>query len=105
MKNFIRKKENFWCNNCGVEVVGDGYTDHCPNCLWGKHVDDKIPGDRGNKCRGAMRPVGVVYEKEGFRIYYECQRCGHKFRVREGVGDNREELIKLASGEISEKMR
>jgi Zn finger protein HypA/HybF involved in hydrogenase expression len=37
MKNFVRRKENFICEACGKKVTGDGYTDHCPACLWGKH--------------------------------------------------------------------
>ena len=36
---FKRKKENFVCENCGAEVKGDGFTNHCPKCLYSKHVD------------------------------------------------------------------
>ena len=27
-------------------MKGNGYTNHCPKCLWSKHVDIN-PGDRG----------------------------------------------------------
>lgn len=97
MKNFIRRKEDFVCENCGERVVGDGYTDHCPKCLWGKHVDKEIPGDRASECRGMLEPIGAVYEKEKFKIKYKCQKCGHIFSVRENVGDERDILLGLVS--------
>ena len=97
MKNFIRKKENFVCQKCGEETKGDGYTDHCPNCLWGKHVDEVIPGDRASDCGGLMEPIRVIYEKEEYKIEYRCMKCGHEFRVRSGDGDNREKLITLVT--------
>lgn len=96
-RNFVRKTENFTCENCGNKVVGDGYTDHCPKCLWGKHVDREIPGDRASECKGLMEPVGVTYEKDKFKIHYKCTRCKHEFWVREGEGDSREGLLKLSS--------
>lgn len=96
MRNFIRKRENFVCEKCGTKVAGDGYTDHCPECLWGRHVDEKIPGDRRSECGGLMRPVKTVYEKGKFRIFYKCENCGHEFEVREGKADDRGKLLKLA---------
>ena len=95
MKNFIRKKENFRCENCGEKVRGDGYTDHCPKCLWGKHVDEEVPGDRASECRGLMKPMESTYVSGKFKIHYRCSKCRHEFWVREGEGDDREELMKL----------
>lgn len=89
--------EDFVCENCGAEVKGDGCTDHCPKCLWGKHVDEEIPGDRLSDCRSLMQPIRSSYEKGCFRIYYKCSKCKHEFWVREGKGDNRELLIELNS--------
>ncbi|MFA5828496.1 MAG: RNHCP domain-containing protein [Candidatus Shapirobacteria bacterium] len=106
MRNFIRKKEDFVCERCGEKVTGDGYTDHCPKCLWGKHVDEVLPGDRASKCGGGMEPTETSYEKGKFRINYRCQKCGHEFWVRaadaggyggrgKGKDDNREKLLDL----------
>ena len=95
MRNFIRKKEDFVCEKCGLKVAGDGYTDHCPNCFWGKHVDEKIPGDRKSECKGLMRPMRAIYGKGRFKIFYECEDCDHEFRVREGKTDDRNKLLKL----------
>jgi len=97
MKNFIRVRENFECERCGRKVEGDGYTDHCPACLWGKHVDKEIPGDRLSDCGGLMEPVGAEYKSGKFKIFYKCVKCKHKFFVREGKGDNREILVNLVN--------
>ena len=96
-RNFVRKKEDFRCEHCGAEVVGDGYTDHCPKCLWGKHVDREIPGDRESECKSLMEPVRVLYEKGEYRIVYRCTGCSHKFEVRAGIGDDREKLLELVN--------
>lgn len=95
MRNFKKVKESFVCEKCGEEVVGDGYTDHCPRCLWGKHVDEEVPGDRASECRGLMEPIKSVYKSGLFKIYYKCSRCRHGFWVREGKGDEREKLMGL----------
>lgn len=96
MKNFIRKIEDFECEHCGEKVVGDGYTDHCPKCLWGKHVDDQIPGDRASQCKSLMEPVETSYEKGDFRIHHMCTKCKHEFWVWCDDNDSRDELIRLA---------
>ena len=106
----IRKREDFVCERCGEKVIGDGYTDHCPKCLWGKHVDKIIPGDRESKCGGLMEPIEAVYEKGRFKIKYRCQKCTHEFSVRAAVakgyggqgrskGDDRKMLMDLTMRE------
>lgn len=94
-KNFLRKKENFKCENCGEEVKGNGYTDHCPKCLWGKHVDEEIPGDRASECRALMKPIEISYLSGKFKIRYRCSKCRHEFWVWAAEEDNREELMEL----------
>jgi len=75
MKKFQRTKEDFICEHCGAEVVGSGYTNHCPKCLWSKHVDIN-PGDRAATCGGLMRPKSVETKEGGYVIVQECQKCG-----------------------------
>lgn len=92
--------ENFVCEVCGEKVIGNGTTDHCPNCLWGKHVDEAIPGDRASQCRGLMKPVASEYKEDRFRIFYKCQKCNHQFWVKaaentKNKNDNRELLMEL----------
>ena len=100
-KRFQKRIENFACENCGHEVIGSGYTDHCPNCLFSKHVDIN-PGDRKAECGGVMEPVGVESKRDGYIIHYLCQGCGHKHQVISSSADNFEEIIKLSGRPIRE---
>ena len=75
-KNFIKVEEDFVCDNCGHEVLGSGYTNHCPKCLWSKHVDESVPGDRTSTCLGMMGPVGTEQKRGEWRILHKCTKCG-----------------------------
>lgn len=79
---------------CSREMKGTGYTDHCTNCLWSRHVDVN-PGDRASECRGMMRPIKTEHNRNGFTIIYECQKCKIKKRVKSAENDNKELLFKL----------
>jgi len=85
-KKFQKKKEDFICEKCDFLVVGNGYTNHCPKCLWSKHVD-KNPGDRLDDCGGLMKPVGLELRKGGkYYILHRCEKCG--FSRPNGVNDD-----------------
>lgn len=96
-KNFIRKKEDFTCENCGEFVSGDGYTDHCPKCLYGKHVDEKIPGDRESTCGGSMKPIGLTIKGRKHQIQYCCETCGKTFSCKVAKADNARKIIVISS--------
>lgn len=78
MKKFMMRDENFRCDNCGEEVQKLSYTarDHCPYCLYSKHVDLN-PGDRLNECQGILKPIGIEKFKDTYKIIYKCEKC-HK---------------------------
>ncbi|MCL4411660.1 RNHCP domain-containing protein [Candidatus Marsarchaeota archaeon] len=95
-KTFARRKEDFICLHCGAHVAGNGYTDHCPECLWGRHVD-KNPGDRLERCGGEMKPVSAECDRDGtFTIHYVCLKCGVRRRFKQAAGDSRQALEDLA---------
>lgn len=73
--NFVKKKENFKCSVCNQKVIGTGYTNHCPNCLWSKHVDI-FPGDRKEKCKGLMQPIEIEHKGKDILIVHKCTKCG-----------------------------
>lgn len=93
-RKFQRKIEDFVCENCGEKVKGNGYTDHCPKCLWSKHVDVN-PGDRDSDCKGLMEPIRIETKNQEYIIYYKCTKCGCLHRVKSFPGDSFEELLKL----------
>lgn len=74
---FIKVKEDFICENCKTKVKGNGYTNHCPSCLYSKHVDID-PGDRLSKCGGLMKPIEYEVKNGETSVVQECLKCGHK---------------------------
>lgn len=94
-KKFQRKIEDFDCENCGQKVSGTGYTNHCPNCLYSKHVDIN-PGDRMNKCQGLMKPIGIEINHKEYLIIQECEKCGEKKRNKASPYDNFKLIIELS---------
>ena len=59
MKKFNMIDEQFICEHCNKNVDKLNYSarDHCPYCLYSKHVDIN-PGDRNNTCQGLLKPIG-----------------------------------------------
>ena len=98
MKKFNMIDEEFICENCHKHVEKLKYTarDHCPYCLYSKHVDIN-PGDRSNQCQGLLIPIGIEKFKNTYKIIYKCSKCNkiHKNIVAED--DNFDLIIELSS--------
>lgn len=95
-KRFKRTTEDFTCEHCGRFIRGNGYTNHCPNCLWSKHVDVN-PGDRAACCQGMMRPIELQQKQGSFVILHRCERCGYEKRNKTADADNTDRIIELSS--------
>jgi len=98
-KLFQKTVENFTCEHCGAEVVGNGFTNHCPKCLWSKHVDIN-PGDRASECQGMMQPILVEVQRGEQMLTYRCTKCGFLRRKKAEKDDNFDEILKIAQGVI-----
>lgn len=96
-KKFQRRIEDFVCGYCGVEVRGNGYTNHCPKCLFSLHVDVS-PGDRAAKCGGLMEPLSAFLDHGEWRIAHRCTLCGYEKKNRLADEDSREALAILVCG-------
>ena len=96
-KKFKRTIEDFVCVHCGANVKGNGYTNHCPKCLWSKHVDIN-PGDRVGECKGLMEPVGFEKRADTYLILHRCVVCGVEKKNSFVDGDDFEKLLKLTGG-------
>jgi DNA-directed RNA polymerase subunit RPC12/RpoP len=92
--SFTRRREDFTCLRCGTSVHGSGYTNHCPRCLWSRHVDVN-PGDRAAECGGAMEPVAALSERGEIIVIQRCVRCGHIRRNRAARNDDQDALLAL----------
>ncbi|MCR4311363.1 MAG: RNHCP domain-containing protein [Candidatus Taylorbacteria bacterium] len=95
-KQFQKKVEDFVCEHCGTSVSGNGYTNHCPLCLWSKHVDVH-PGDRKATCGGLMEPVSFEKVSDGYVITQVCAQCGFQRKNSFCEGDSFDTLLAIAS--------
>ncbi len=93
---FIKNTEDFVCEKCGKEVKGNGYTNHCPHCLYSKHVDIN-PGDRKASCKGLMEPVKIENQKGDWVLTHKCQSCKYEKRNKVSREDN-ENLFPIIAG-------
>ena len=103
MKKFTKKKEDFICINCKKKVAGDGYTNHCPFCLYSLHVDES-PGDRSSVCNGVMKPVNLIIKNKEEKIVHVCEKCGTQKLNRLHELDNREVIYKIIEQYIRENL-
>ncbi len=94
-KKFTRRKEDFVCEHCNSKVSGNGYTNHCPHCLYSKHVDIN-PGDRAETCCGLMKPTDVNQKAGEYIITHKCIKCGHTRPNKTAPNDNFDEIVKLS---------
>lgn len=90
-KRFVGSgNDGFRCLVCGEEVRPlrrGGYRNHCPACLWSRHVDE-APGDRAAPCGGPMEPIGVERTGgKGWIIAHRCTRCGAVRRNKTATDD------------------
>ena len=97
MKRFTMKDEDFICENCGNKVEKLNYTarDHCPLCLYSKHVDI-YPGDRNNSCQGLLKPIGIEKFKNTYKIVYKCLKCNELHKNIIANDDNTDIIINLS---------
>jgi len=93
-RNFVgQTNEGFVCEHCRAQVfplIRGGFRNHCPRCLWSKHVD-RIPGDREVACNGLMEPVRIEADaKRAWMIVHRCGKCGFTRRNKAALADPRQ---------------
>ena len=89
---FIARQERFTCEHCGAEVEplkNGSYRNHCPHCLYSKHVDNEGPGDRASDCGGMMEPVGLTHRSgKGWMVVHRCLQCKKELPNTAAPDDN-----------------
>ena len=118
-----RALTEFRCVQCGAvvstsrECSGVNNRNHCPACLWSRHVDMAKAGDRRSTCRSRMEPVGLTLkhtpkrygdEKQGeLMLIHRCTGCG-KFSINRVAADDNATRIYdlfLRSQTMEEKLK
>jgi hypothetical protein len=92
---------SFACIRCGFDVpaagAGSAHRNHCPSCLWSRHVDGDRPGDRASPCGAPMEPIAISVRGAGeWVVVHRCSRCGALRLNRIAADDNALVLLRLA---------
>ena len=93
---------SFQCGHCGVDVSldapGTSHRNHCPSCLWSRHLDRNVPGDRKSGCPGGMEPIAVTVRGERrWVLIHRCTHCGRLRLNKTAADDNVLALMQLAA--------
>ena len=110
-KYFEPRNPGFVCLHCQKQVpakrtMGTMHRNHCPFCLWSRHVDWKVAGDRSAACGEPMEPLGLTLKHEGVDKYgkkrvgelmlvHRCHGCGDYSINRLAADDKAEDVIKI----------
>lgn len=94
----------FRCRHCKMFVgpvpYGGKNRNHCPYCLYSRHVDGRTPGDRASDCGGSMAPIGSFTRPRGEQaIVHRCLSCGFERHNRVAADDNWEMALRLPAVE------
>lgn len=92
--------ESFKCGHCkrfiGALPSGGHHRNHCPLCLFSRHVDAERIGDRQNRCRALMEPVGAFQRPNGEHVLvHRCLGCGFERFNRIAADDNFDLVLSL----------
>lgn len=114
--NRVREKKNnlhnhdFCCLNCHYPVSASTLIsrvlnrNHCPYCLWSRHLDLFKPGDRLSACKGGMHPIGLAFKREKNRyapsqgelmVVHQCLECGKVSLNRCAADDDPDRILIL----------
>ncbi|MBN2146935.1 MAG: RNHCP domain-containing protein [Anaerolineales bacterium] len=100
--------DGFDCAHCKGYVSADGLLsgvrnrNHCPYCLWSRHLDLGIAGDRLAACKAPMRPIGLTFKRARNRyasdpngelmLIHQCAACG-KLSINRIAADDLPECV------------
>ena len=103
-------QDGFTCKHCGYFVSSAAVLsgvlnrNHCPYCLWSRHVDLCQAGDRLAACKAPMRPVGLALKstpkKYGSKmgelmVVHLCTGCASVSINRIAADDDSDRLLQV----------
>ena len=113
-------KGDFRCSHCGYwvtsnrEYSGVNNRNHCPYCLWSKHLDLFQAGDRLSACKAPMQPIGLALKKVNKKynspysgeimLVHRCVDCGKLVINRIAADDDSEALWMVFHQSISHRV-
>lgn len=80
-----------------TDAPGTAHRNHCPSCLWSRHLDGFTPGDRAADCGASMEPIAVCVRGDGeWVLVHRCAACDALHLNRAAGDDNPLSLMRLA---------
>jgi hypothetical protein len=80
----------------GPPLWGGSHRNHCPFCLYSRHVDGRAPGNRSSTCGGSMEPMGVFVKGRGEHVVvHRCLSCGFQRHNRIAADDDFDLVLML----------
>ena len=102
---------DFRCANCHALVSsmqmlsGVNNRNHCPYCLWSRHLDLYSAGDRLSACKAPMNPIGLTMKKgrNKYRLdaggelmlIHQCSECGTLSINRIAADDHPDSVMEI----------
>ena len=92
--------QSFTCGHChrfiGPLPSGGHHRNHCPFCLYSRHVDDRASGDRASACGSLMAPIGAFQRPNGEHVVvHRCLGCGFERFNRIAADDDFDLVLAL----------
>ena len=99
--SFKMINESFECENCWQNIEKHpewSARNHCPFCLFSKHLDKDFPWDRSSECGWLMMPAWIDHKKnKWWMIEHKCQKCGKTILNKIAPDDNFFEFVQKRS--------
>ncbi len=100
---------DFRCLHCGQTVStnsglsGVQHRNHCPYCLWSRHLDCYQAGDRMSACKAEMQPIGLTLKKAANK-YRTPHHCGELMLIHRCVGCGKTSINRVAADDFAERL-
>jgi hypothetical protein len=75
---------------------------HCPYCLWSRHVDLNEAGDRLSACKAEMQPMGLTVKQ--VKKKYARPDSGELMLIHECVDCGKVSINRIAADDIPERV-
>ncbi len=121
MTRTLDHNKDFTCAHCGYFIPtspirsGVNNRNHCPYCLWSRHLDLFEAGDRLSACKAPMQPVGLTQKRSHKKypgpgggelmLVHLCTACGRISINRIAADDDPENILAVFHGSTASASR
>lgn len=99
-------EESFTCHHCHATVYtlpmlsGVHNRNHCPYCLWSRHLDWHAAGDRLSACKAAMQPIGLTMKPARNKYARHLTEASPAWHAGEPLYSQSGHTMEITAGEL-----